>query len=170
MKYFLLAASLLLGSYAYTQSLPIEKFYNQYKNHDQVDQINLKGWVLKLASEFSEDEDHSNLLRHVSHLRLLIMEEGNLVAPEDFSRLKKDLSKAGFEDLIQFREGKSRVEFMIKEEAETVTDVLLTVSGEDGFLLLSLEGKLHFSDLNNLDIDVEGIDQFHKLPEKRPKA
>lgn len=151
------------------QSPAVKEFYEKYKSLDKVTDVHLKGWVLKLASEFSDDEAGERLLKKITQLRVLIMEEGNLVSPVEYKQLLKQLKRDQFEELFHFKEKQKSqaVSFYLREKGDAVTDVIVLVSGQENFVLLSLEGALRFSDLNDLRIDVDGAEHFKKLPEKK---
>ncbi len=163
-KIILLAVFVWLGSALFAQTKAIEKFYEQYKGMEEVTDLKLRGWVLQLASKFSEEAEAAQLLRKITQLRILTMENGNLVSPQVYRQLVKDLQSDRFEDLFKVQEKGQNIQFLIREQGDTITDVLLLVSGDDHFVLLSLEGALRFSDLQNLQIDVEGSEHFKKLP------
>lgn len=152
------------------QSKYITQFYNNYKAQKEVTNLNLRGFVLSLASTFTDDEDAKNILRKVSHLRLLMMEDENLVTPEEYTSLIRGIKSDRFEELMMLREEKQRIEFFMREDGETITDVLMLLHGDGEFLMLSLEGALKFSDLNDLKIDIDGGEHFSKIPDRKPKA
>ncbi|HMQ49937.1 MAG TPA: DUF4252 domain-containing protein [Saprospiraceae bacterium] len=174
MKTLLLSIILLFLSYVgvFAQSESILQFYDKYKQQENVTNVKMQGWVLKLASNFSDDEEGKKLLEKITQLRVLVMEEGNLVSPDEYKSLVKKVGKDKFELLMNLREGKEVIDIFIREDAESITDVLLLVSGDDQFVLLSLEGKFQLSDLNDLDFDVEGAEHLKKIPEpkKTPRA
>lgn len=149
------------------QTPAIESFYDKYKNMDNVQNVQLKGWLLELASTFADEEEAGNLLKKITQLRVMIMEEGNLVSQQEYKSLLKDVKKQQFEELIQIKDNDQQVEILIREENNTITHVLVVVNGIDDFVLLSLEGNLKFSDLNDLNIEVEGAEHFQNLPEKK---
>lgn len=157
---------MLFSLVAHSQHASIESFYNKYKNLEKVSTVKLTGWLLELAIN-SDGEEKDKLSQKLTNLRVLIMEEGNLVSQNDYQQLKKSVKKDAFEDLFQIREGKEVIEFMIREKGDFITDVLILVNNNDNFVLLSLEGRLRFSDLNDLNIDIEGGDHFKKIPEHR---
>ncbi len=168
MKNYLILFTLLLNPlFGWGQAPAIQHFYDKYKSMEQVQDIRLQGWVLELASKFSDEEAGEKLLRKITQLRVLIMEEGNLVSPGEYKTLLRDVKRASFQELIKVKEEGQHVDLLIREQGDTITDVLVVISGTDGFVLLSLEGALKFSDLNDLNIDVKGADQFKKLPEKK---
>lgn len=168
MKNLLLALFVMvLPLIGHSQTPAIKAFYDKYKNMENVQDVQLQGWLLNLASTFTDEEEAGRLLKKITQLRVLIMEEGNLVNRQEYNALMKDLKKSQFEELIKIKEDGQNIEFMIREQEDTITDVLIVVNGTDDFVMLSLEGKLKFSDLNDLNIEVEGAEHFQKLPEAK---
>ena len=168
MKTFLFLAVLAISPiFASAQPEAISRFYDKYKTYEHVTDVKLQGWLLKIASNFTEEEQATKILDKITYLRVLVMEEGNLVQPDEYRRLVKDIHQSQFEQLLTIRDGGDDIGFYIREKGDTITDVVLLVNGSDGFILLSLEGLLKFSDLNDLHIDVEGANHFEKLPEKK---
>ena len=158
---------LCLTVLCFGQSPAIQSFYGKYKDLENVTDIKLQGWVLKLASTFADEEDAERLLKKITHLRVLVMENGNLVKTSEYQQLIRSVKKDRFEELMKIKEDGANIDFLIREEGETITDVLILVSGEDGFVLLSLEGALQFKDLHNLEIDIQGGENFKKIPKNR---
>lgn len=161
---------LLLPALATAQSKYITQFYNQYKSYESVSSFKLGGFVLTLAGTFADDENARKVLRKVSHLRLMVVEEANLVTPEDYTTLVRGLQSDRFEELLQIRDEGERIDFFLREDGDRITDVLMLLRGKDEFLLLSLEGAFKFSDLNDLHIDIEGGEYFSQLPDKKPRS
>ena len=167
---YLLPALLCLcfSSSLFAQNKTVENFYDHYNQLENVTDVKLQGWLLKMAAEFSDEEEATRILQNISFLRVLVMSEGNLVKPQDLKTFIRDLKKDAFENLMQIRNEGARVEILIREDGDTITDVVALInSDEESFILLSLEGRIRFSDLNNLHIDVEGLEHFKKIPEKR---
>ena len=169
-NFILLTLLVVLPVMASAQSRHITQFYNHYKAQEEVTKLNLRGFVLSLASTFADDKDARKILRKVSHLRLLVMEDGKLVSPEEYTSLIRGIKSDRFEELMLLREEKQRIEFFLREEGETITDVLMLLHGDGEFLMLSLEGAFNFSDLNDLKIDIDGGEHFSKIPDRKPKA
>ena len=82
----------------------------------------------------------------------------------------KGIEKESFEEILRIREGTDNIRALVKSDGDKISNVLLFVEGPDEFVLLSLEGNLNFSDLNDLQFDVEGGDAFEKIPEEKPRA
>lgn len=164
---------LIFPAISFGQVPSIADFYNKIKNQENVKEIKIQGWLIKLAANFTDEADSKKLLRKVSMLRALIMENGNTIDVSEHKRLIRDLQQQEYQPLIQVRDGCERVDLMIREKDDHISDALLIVHGDDNFILLSIEGNFLFSDLNNLDFDINGNEYFKKLPENKgdlPKA
>lgn len=159
--------SVCLACQIQAQDPAIQKFYDQYKGLDNVEDIQIKGWVLKLAGSFADEEKAQTVLQKISRLRVMTMENGNLVTPKAYKDLVRQVRNRQFEDLIQFKDAGESVQVMIREQGNRITDVLLLVNGTDNFTLLSLEGTLTFSDLKSLQIEMEGAEHFKRIPADR---
>ncbi len=148
----------------------IESFYDKYKAKEDVTHIKLKGWVINLAAKFADDEDAKRVLKKISKLRVLVMEDGNIVNDTDRKILGRALRTDDFEDLVYVRDGETKISIKMREHKGVITNVFLTVDDPDGFILLSLEGELLWKDLQELEIDVEGAEHLKKIPKNRPRA
>lgn len=155
---------------AQAQTPQLEQFFNKYSEYENTLDITLKGWMLKGASMFSEDEDGKRILQKISKLRVLILEEGNLVSKGAANGLLKEARHDAFEDLMEIRDEGNKINFLIREDNKHITDVLMLLRGDEEFMLISLEGLLKFEDLNQIQFDVEGGEHFKKVPKKRPQA
>jgi len=163
----ILAAACLMAVNTFAQNSTLEGFYQKYTQFENVTDVKLQGWLLKLASEYSDEEQANKLLEKITHLRVLVMEEGNLVSPQDYKRLLKNIRSESFETLFEVKEQQQDIALYLREDGDTITDVLVLVNSPDNFVLLSLEGLLKFSDLNDLNIDVEGMEHLEKLPDDK---
>ncbi|MFK7773246.1 MAG: DUF4252 domain-containing protein [Saprospiraceae bacterium] len=167
MKKIIIAIAILaLPFLASSQHESIENFYNKYVDNEKISDISLNGWILSMASKMSE-EDGTEILQKITKLRIMLAEEKNIVSKSDVKKLMRDVRNNDFEDLMTVRDEGTRVNFMIREEGENITNVLVIIHGDGDFIMLSLEGNLNFEDLKQLDFDVEGGDIFKKLPKDR---
>ena len=168
MKNILSALFLFFSISLFAQNQVVQDFYDKYNELENVDEVKLQGWLLKLAAEYADETEEEKMLEKISFIRVMIMSEGNLVKPKDLKAFIKDIQKENFSELMQIRDGGALVNVFIREEGKEITDVLALINDkEDAFILLSLEGRIQFSDLNNLNINVSGMDHLKKIPENR---
>ncbi|MBX2870645.1 MAG: DUF4252 domain-containing protein [Saprospiraceae bacterium] len=151
------------------QSKAINDFYNKYSQDEHFLDIKLSGGLLNLVASKTDDEQDKRVIRKITALRALVLEEGHSVKKEDYTKLLRDAKADSFEELIKVRDGSDNIEILIREKGNAISHVLLLVNGKDNFVLLSLEGLLQFSDLNDIHIDIKGADFLRNLPERRKR-
>jgi len=172
MKKILLIASVLMIclSSLFAQTESVKSFYDRYTNQDKVSDYTVNGWLLKVASEYSDDADASKVLEKITQLRILIMDDGNPISSHEYKDFMKVLRKDSFKELIKIKDKEVDVDFFIREEGQHITNVLMLVNEKDGFVLISLEGLLKMEDLKNLNLDIEGGEHFEAVGKKLDRA
>lgn len=164
MKNLIILFFLAITMPSFGQSRAVKNFYQKYKNNDNVVNVNIQGWVLKMVATFTDDEDlPKDLIRKISHLRVLVMEDGNPVSKNEYSGLLSDVKNDNFETILTVRDGKDKVHLLIREDRELITDAIVLVRSDDEFVMVSLEGAFSLNDLKHLDLDIEGTDHFEKV-------
>ncbi len=170
MKNWLLAVALLLPLAGVCQSKSISAFYDKYENLEEVLNITLSGGVLKMITKHSDENGESDPIERVSELKVLVMEDGNVVKKSDLKALKSGIRHEKFEQLVQVRDEQTYVDIYIQEEGGIISNALLVVNEPDNFVMISLEGELSLKDLENIDIDVDGAEYFKKYNSKSKKS
>lgn len=157
----------LMPLFSTAQNPNVKAFYDKYMGQENVTNVNLQGWVLQMAAKFSDDENGEKLLQKITKLRVMVMEERNLVSKNDYQSLVKSIHKDRFEKLMEIRDGAEKIDFFIQEDGDEISNLLMLINGDDEFILVSLEGNLKFSDLQDLNFEINGGDQFKKIPKKK---
>lgn len=170
MKKIIFSLALLgLGFALPAQNQVVQDFMRKFGKYEQATRLNIGGLFLKLAAKDSDDDEAMRIMRSISSLHLLNFDEGNPVEANDVNQLMEKLRADKFEDLAYFKGDDAHVRFMIKESNDLITDLVMIVKGEKNFLLLNLEGRLKYTDLNDFNMEVNGSKEFKRLPEDRKK-
>ena len=168
MKNICLAYLLCLSALcSYAQSPCISNFCDSFQEDETITHIELKGSILQLAAVHASNPAEQKALEKVVQLRVLVLENQYLNSKKNSHKLIKQLKKERFSTLMQIKEGQVDIDFLIKENDQYITDLVALVRMKNNFVLLSLEGLLEFSDLNDLQFQLEGGNHFKKIPEKR---
>ena len=155
---------LCLPLIAEAQSKAIDDFYQAYQGQKDISRLEIKGGILNLVAHFSDDSDTEELVRKVTRLRVLDIEQGGLVSVTQRNQLVGAVRQERFEDLMQIRDDGDDIHILVREQEGLITDILVLIHGADEFTLLSLEGRLRFKDLRHLDIEFEGGEHLKKVP------
>ena len=105
--------------------------------------------IAKKHVESEKDRAALDLVKHIRKIKVLVMEEGNSVDPNDLKKMiSKTRSKHRFSDLISVRSPETKVNIMIREKKDRIRNMLIVVDDEEEFVLLSLKTSLRIDDLN----------------------
>ena len=137
------------------QTISINEFYRKYKNVDDKNvHITLPGWIVKLGVGIAktqvdgEDEKQAlNMAKKIRKIRVLTFEESNPVKPRDIERLVNGVRRERFEDLILVKEANTKVNIMMREKKEMIKNLLILVSEEDTFTMVSMKTKLRYDEI-----------------------
>jgi hypothetical protein len=156
-QYCLLSFIFLLPMIGFAQSKSINQFYHTYKRGENVRNITLPGIVMKLgagiAKKHVDDEGGKSavkLLKKVKKLRLLVMEDQNLVSPRAYNNLIQGVKNDKFDELISVRSGGTNVNFFIRDNKDKIKKMLILVSEEDTFVMISAKTKLKYEQITEL--------------------
>ena len=117
--------------------------------------LNLSGsWLESLTSS-----DEGDFVTHLESLQILSLPES---ADVSFRELSEDLYNEGFELITETRNGGNRTEILIKENAQGITDLVLITKDDEDFTAISLSGLIVIDELDNMNIDVDGWDNFQR--------
>ncbi len=152
------------------QSNTINSFFDAVPESDDIFKLELSGFFLKMATSNTEE---GNITKGIKSVRIIGSDNLSLLPNTAVKRLSNGLRSESFEPLAEIRDGKDKIEFLIKENKEVITDFVAKIQDNDGgFLLIAIEGAFSFDDIDGLDLDFEGSDYLKKVPEEKkfPRA
>ena len=104
-----------------------------------------------------DNREIKELVKNVRHAKMLRVpnRRGSLSSAE-FRRLKADVKKEAFDELITLRSDNNHVDVLIREKNDRVSDLLLLIEDDDDFVVLALRGKFDldqvFRAVNKVDV------------------
>jgi hypothetical protein len=157
---FLFLSTCLIGTSASAQSKTINSFIKKQGRLAESEHLDIGGFVLKVAAKLSKDEEVGEVARHLSRLRVMTVPEASRIPAAALTDLRQGVKSERFEDFFYAREGSDRIEVLLREGEEGITDLLLLLQDkeEDSLTLVSVEGLFRFKDLENLSLEFEGSD------------
>ncbi len=155
---YILIIVLAFSTSSYSQTRSLNKFINHYKVQDNALAVNVPGFVLDLvglSSKFIDEEDDEareliNLVKKISRIRLLIIDEEANVDPSDIKKLTSNLQNDNFEELLTVRSEGTSVKILIKENRNSIRNITALIQEDNSIFLMTLSGKFKIEDLKNM--------------------
>jgi tryptophanase len=78
------------------------------------------------------------------------------------------IDRKEYQELITVRSNKDNVRFMVKENGNTIHELLMISVGDDGFTLLSFVGDIDLDRLSRLssDMGIKGMENLKNVKRK----
>lgn len=138
----------------------IKDFFEKHSENENFTSIYVAPKLFSLFKDMDlnlEDEEADKVMKiaeDFKSLRILVAEEGYEGLHEEFN---KEFSRADYEVLMRVNDkSASTIDFLIKENNNNITDLLMLVSGEEHeFVMINFTGSISIDKLNKLMEDVD---------------
>lgn len=145
---------------------PIDRLFDAVQETEDVFKFELSGFFLNLAKD-NEDGKKKNGIKAI---RVLGADHADLLPGSALSQLQKGLRANSFETLSEIRSGGDRVQIMMKENKNVISEFVALIKGDDGVLVISIEGAFNLDDIEQLDIDIDGFDTLKEVTDEVDQA
>ncbi|MCK5821886.1 MAG: DUF4252 domain-containing protein [Bacteroidales bacterium] len=160
-KLVLILVIALAPAFLFAQNSAVEKLFKKYGGQDGFTTITLNSGLLKMAAEFTDDDEDLEVLKQINSIKILVQEDGT--ADNFYDEIMGKLKRDSYEELMTVNSEDEDVIFLIKKNGDTISEFLLIASGEDENVLVYIGGSLRMKDLAKLgsSINMEGASFAH---------
>jgi len=161
-------ASLAMPNQVQAQNDAISKYFDKYMDDESFTVVYISSKMFEMFAKIDPDVDEEvkEIIRDLKGLRILVRDEGGL---KYYKEAIKKIDFNEYEELMTVRDEGTNVKFVVKEEGDTIKELLLIVGGADEFVLMSFMGKIDLAKISRLakdvDIDIEGLEHLEKIDE-----
>jgi len=151
---------------AHAQNRSIKNFYHKYKKEEGTRNFVLPGFMIWLgtgiANEITNNEEAKIFLKFAKRfktMRLLVQEDDNTISREDYNQLVAGAKKSNYEELISVKEKGKTFHIMGRGKKDKLKNLLILVSADDTFVMMSMKTKIKTKDLNRLINDLMELEK-----------
>lgn len=134
------------------------EFYHTYKNADGVVAFELPMFLVKMVID-NDEEELEHFIKKTDDIRFFISEKGNRAL---FHQFENHLPKDIYHDLMIIKDGSSTVTFKIRERKNRIREILMTVTEDSAFVVISFTGNFTIEDAKKLtkSIKMDGVGEI----------
>lgn len=103
--------------------------------------------VKKALREDGESEELINLIKKISDIKVLTIENGNEKMIADFA---KHLTKNNFEEWMTVKKENETINFQAKQKGEQIRNLLITVASGKELVYVDISGKFTADDISRI--------------------
>jgi len=163
-KINVLMLGLLVSLAGFSQQNTADKFFEKYAGKEGFTTVNINGNLLKLVSNFSDDNEVDPLLMTIESVKILSAED-KVNSPDFYEEIMKDLPQNNYEELMTVRDSDQRVKIMVKEKNGVINELLLVAGGDNDNALIIIRGSIPMKELNHLSrsLNMDGLEVLSDL-------
>lgn len=163
-KLFLIFNVILICSWAYGQSNPVDDLFDKYSDREGFTSVLFSGRLLNLlGGAEARDGNPDNLLLRLKSIRILTeddsLSQGNV---NFYSELARKLDMSVYEELMVVKEGSEVTKFLIKQNGNKISELLMISGGKGGNTLISIRGDFLLKEISDISKTV-GIEELEPL-------
>jgi len=172
MKNILLLLSLfLLPILTQGQSRSVKNFYHTFKKYEGARGIALprvlvwmgRGIIKKAISDESpEGKVFMKFAKKFKSMKVLYMEDENIVSKEDLKNLMQGARRDRYEDIITVKSDGATISIMGQTKRKKLKNLMIIVSSEDEFVMLNARTNISSKDVNKLISELLEIEKVKK--------
>lgn len=168
----LTAVMVLLAVGAFGQSDAITRFFNKYAADESFTQVTVSGKMFSLFTNLeAETQEDKEVLEAISKLK------GLRILAKDDTRNARELYKeafslipaADYQELMSVRDDNKDMKFMIRENGDRISELLMVMGGADEFMVLSVFGDIDLKQISRIGrkMNVHGLEKLENMDSKQ---
>lgn len=165
MKKLLILFLFICPYLAQSQSKSLDALRAEYKDVPNSFDMSFGGNFLGVSNWIVNEEDDKEvkeLIQSIDNLHLFTLPIGEHgINIKDLKKLRKDMSKEAYEELMVIRDGKDHINMLIKEKNGIISSLVMLIEDKEDITILDFSGAIDLKNLSllankvNVDANIE---------------
>lgn len=172
-KFFLIITALCMVSLLEAQTSAVDEMFSKYSEREGFTLVSISSKMLSLfAGKDLKAEDGSDIVRRLKSIRILSVEDSLLNRNLNFyNELSKKLDLSVYEELMAVKGGGETTKFLIRQNGNIITELLVITGGPGNNTLISIKGDLDLKSLSDLskNTGIEELKNLENIDKKSPQ-
>jgi len=172
-KIFLSLAAIILTIGMKAQSGPVEDMFNKYSEKPGFTVVSISSKMFSMfANKDQENKNADNVINKLKSIKILTVEDSLLNKNLNFyTELSRKLDLSVYEELMVVKEGLNVTKFLIRQNGNIISELLVVTGGPGGNSLISIKGELNLKSISELskDMDIQELKSLDKIDKKSPE-
>jgi hypothetical protein len=163
-----------IGFSANAQNDVVTKLFDDYYDDENFTKISVSSKMFELFTNIEPgDEDEEEILDAVSKLEGLKVIAADSIgnSKELYTSAVKKVSGNGYEELMEVKDARENMKFMIKEKDGLISELVMVVGGNESFIIMSLYGEIDLKKISKLSksMKIKGMEHLKQLDDSEDK-
>jgi hypothetical protein len=171
-KLLICLSGLFLTVIIQAQTNPIDEMFSKYSEKDGFAVVTISSKMFSMFANLdNENKDADDIMQRLKSIRILSVEDSLLNQNLNFySELSKKLDMSVYEELMVIKEGKDITKFLIRQNGNVISELLVITGGPAGNSLISIKGDLNLKNISDLskNTGIQELKNLEKIDKKSP--
>jgi hypothetical protein len=172
-KMFFITIALCLVSLTRAQTNPIDEMFDKYSEKEGFTTVYISSKMFSLfAGNENKSGDADNIITKLKSIRILTVEDSTLNMNLNFYKeLGKKLDLSVYEELMVVKEGGNITKFLIRQNGNIISELLVVTGGPGDNTLISIKGDLDMKTISDLSksSDIEELKSLENIDKKQER-
>lgn len=155
------------------QNKVVDKLFEKYSGQDGYTSVVITKHMFNLFSnvETKGDDDYMEMIKNLKNIRILSGPEGGVEGVNFYKEIMAKLPETEYEELMVIHDSGKDIKFLIKQEKDIVTELLMVIGGNEDNVLISITGNIDMKTISKLSkgMGIEGMENLDQIEEKKKK-
>jgi hypothetical protein len=168
-RLLLLVTFLISGATLFAQNDAIGKFFGKYVDDSRFTVVSISPKMFRLLSNVNWDTIPGDLKQAVGKLQSLRILSTESSPQQFYKEALTRIDRKEYEELITVRNKNENVHFLVKEEGNTIHELLMVAVDDDGFTLMSFVGDIDLDKMSRLSssMNIKGMENLKNAKRKK---
>lgn len=174
MKHLIILIAACISISAHAQNDVVTKLFNDYYSDENFTKVSVSSKMFELFTQIEPgDKDEDAIIEAISKLKGLKVIAADSVGNSKklYTDAVKKISAGGYDELMEVKDAKEDMKFMIQEKSGIITELVMVVGGHKSFFILSLYGEIDLKKIAKLSksMNIKGMEYLKQLDDSEPK-
>ncbi|GAB6976612.1 DUF4252 domain-containing protein [Prevotella falsenii] len=146
--FFISIALLAVSMVAKAQS--VESIFEQFKNHENVEVVDVPKELLALGLKSSGNKDAQKWADKIDHLRVLSLDDATEATSKEFQKAVERLNWKGYNEMIKVNSEGSKVRIMTQGTDEIIKRLVIYSIDEGECAFVVIDGNIAPKDIDGI--------------------
>jgi len=151
----------------------VDKIFDKYNGSTGFTSVTMNKYMFEMIARMDtsiENKEFREAISKLYSIRILAMDSVNSGGVNLYNVVMKSLPKKEYKELMTVKEEGTDIIFMVKEDNDIITELLLITGGvDDENALIVIKGEIDLATIGAIgrSMNIEGLEQLEKLKEHK---
>lgn len=151
-KNMILMLVLLVTTTISAMAQSVDDLFNEFKDKPNVEFVDIPKTMMGLAAGAAKEGKGGDLMKKIDSIRILSIENNSQMKTQ-FEKKVKNLSKKGYEQMVNSNDDGEKAQILVKTKGKKVTEMLIISIETDECALVQIKGEISPEDV----LELQGI-------------